>query len=56
MLVPHFLKWLIVGIILGIVAGLAALIFYFTLKLMEYLFMNLLVGIELPESLGEGFI
>ncbi|MGC8542862.1 MAG: chloride channel protein [Vulcanisaeta sp.] len=51
---PYFSKWFILGIVIGIVAGLSALTFYFTLKLMEYVFMLKLVGYEIPEPLGEG--
>ncbi len=51
---PHFAKWLILGILIGIAAGLSALTFYFALKLVTYVFMLKLVGYEIPEPLGEG--
>ncbi|WP_243679198.1 chloride channel protein [Vulcanisaeta distributa] len=52
---PYFTKWFILGIVIGVVAGFSALAFYFTLKLMESLFMGgRLVGYEIPEPLGEG--
>ncbi|BDR92395.1 chloride channel protein [Vulcanisaeta souniana] len=51
---PYFVKWFILGTVIGVVAGLSALTFYFALKLMEYLFILKLVGYEIPEPLGEG--
>jgi CIC family chloride channel protein len=51
---PYYIKWFILGIIVGVVAGLSALTFYFTLKFMEYLFMVKLIAFKLPLPLGEG--
>mgnify|MGYP001772626894 FL=1 len=51
---PYFTKWFILGVVIGVVAGLSALTFYAALKFMEYLFMLKLVGYEIPEPLGEG--
>nr|WP_238375031.1 hypothetical protein [Vulcanisaeta thermophila] len=50
----YFIKWLILGVILGVVSGVSAVIFYFALKFMEYLFMVKLVGLLPPEPLGDG--
>jgi len=50
----YYVKWFILGTIIGVVAGISALAFYFTLKLMEHLFLGLVVGISVPEPLGEG--
>ncbi|MEM0176052.1 MAG: chloride channel protein, partial [Metallosphaera sp.] len=46
--------WLILGIILGIVAGLASVTFYLSLKLFEFLFIEKLVGMAIPHPVGEG--
>ena len=51
---PYYIKWFILGIIVGVVAGLSALTFYFTLKFMEYLFMVKLIAFKPPLPLGEG--
>jgi len=50
----YYVKWFILGIVIGIVAGVSALAFYFTLKLMEHLFLGLIVGASVPEPVGEG--
>jgi len=50
----YYVKWFILGTIIGVVAGISALTFYFTLKLMEHLFLGLVVGISVPEPIGEG--
>jgi CIC family chloride channel protein len=34
----HFLKWLILGAIVGIIAGFGALVFYYSIKLAEWFF------------------
>jgi CIC family chloride channel protein len=50
----YYAKWLILGIIIGAAAGASALAFYFALKLMEQLFLGLIVGASVPEPIGEG--
>ena len=50
----YYAKWLILGIIIGVAAGVSALAFYFALKLMEQLFLGLIVGASIPEPIGEG--
>lgn len=50
----YYAKWLILGIIIGVAAGASALAFYFALKLMEQLFLGLIVGASVPEPIGEG--
>jgi len=50
----YYAKWLILGIIIGVAAGASALAFYFTLKLMEQLFLGLIVDASIPEPIGEG--
>ena len=51
---PYFEKWLLLGVILGVVAGLSALTFYFALRGAEYLFLERLAGLSMPRPLGEG--
>ncbi len=51
---PYLEKWLVLGVILGIVAGLSSLTFYFAIKAMEYVFLTHLVGMSIPRPLGEG--
>ncbi|WP_349681918.1 chloride channel protein [Caldivirga sp. UBA161] len=51
---PYYVKWFIMGVVIGVVAGLSALTFYLALKFMEFIFMLKLVGYEIPEPLGEG--
>ncbi|ABW01025.1 chloride channel protein [Caldivirga maquilingensis] len=51
---PYYVKWFILGIVIGVVAGLSALAFYFTLKFMEYLFMVRLIAFKPPLPIGEG--
>jgi CIC family chloride channel protein len=50
----YYVKWFILGAVIGVVAGISALAFYFTLKLMEHLFLGLIVGVSVPEPIGEG--
>lgn len=51
---PYLEKWLVLGVILGVVAGLSSLTFYFAIKAMEYVFLTHLVGMSIPRPLGEG--
>lgn len=51
---PYFEKWLVLGIIIGIVAGLGAMALYFGIRLFEYLFLDLLAGAKVPHPVGEG--
>lgn len=50
----YFLKWLIIGVIVGIVAGFGALIFYYSIKFSEQIFLNFFLGAKLPLPVGEG--
>lgn len=50
----HFLKWLILGTIVGIIAGFGALVFYYSIKLAEWFFLHYLLGSVLPLPKGEG--
>jgi CIC family chloride channel protein len=49
----HFLKWLILGAIVGIIAGFGALVFYYSIKLSESFFLQYLLGAKLPLPKGE---
>jgi len=51
---PYFEKWLVLGIIIGVVAGLGAMVLYFGIKLFEYLFLDSLEGAKVPHPIGEG--
>jgi len=50
----YFLKWLIIGLIVGIVAGFGALVFYYSIKLCEWFFLHYLLGATIPLPKGEG--
>jgi Chloride channel protein EriC len=51
---PYFEKWFIMGLIIGIISGLGALAFYFSIRFFEYLFLTKMVGINIPRPIGEG--
>jgi len=50
----YFEKWLVLGVIIGVAAGLGALLFYFSLKLSEQVFLGGILGIRNPSPVGEG--
>jgi len=50
----YFEKWFVMGLIIGVVAGLGALAFYFSIRLFEFLFLSHLVQLQLPRPVGEG--
>ena len=47
-------KWLVIGIFLGVAAGIGALIFYYMIIYAETLFLGHFVGMQLPSPTGEG--
>ncbi|EHP71071.1 chloride channel protein EriC [Metallosphaera yellowstonensis MK1] len=51
---PYLEKWLIMGVILGIVAGLSSLTFYFAIRGVEYFLLESVIGLTVPRPLGEG--
>ncbi len=51
---PYFQRWFIIASIIGIIAGLGALLFYYAIIFFSYIFMGLFLGISLPLPLGEG--
>lgn len=53
---PYLRKWLILGCLVGIIAGLGAVAFYQTLSLATHLFLTDLAGYQVPTSAAEGFL
>ena len=51
---PYLQRWFILATIIGIIAGLGALLFYYAIIFFTYIFMNVFLGIILPSPLGEG--
>jgi CIC family chloride channel protein len=47
-------KWLVLGTIVGVVAGLGAVVFYDALRLASYVFLQLIAGYHVPEPVSEG--
>ena len=50
---PYFEKWFIMGLIIGIISGLGATAFYFSIRFFEYIFLTRIVETNLPRPLGE---
>jgi H+/Cl- antiporter ClcA/CBS domain-containing protein len=53
---PYLRKWLILGCLVGVIAGLGAVAFYQTLRLATHLFLTDLAGYQVPTSAAEGFL
>jgi CIC family chloride channel protein len=51
---PYFERWFVLGVIIGIAAGIGATALYFGIKLFEYLFLESMVGATIPHPIGEG--
>ncbi|MEM3186134.1 MAG: chloride channel protein [Conexivisphaerales archaeon] len=51
---PYLEKWMILGIVLGVISGLGALVFYFSIRATEFLFLDRFVGMQVPRPIGEG--
>lgn len=49
-------KWLVLGVLLGCIAGLGAVVFYKALRLATHLFLTDLAGYQVPTPSGEGFL
>ncbi len=47
-------KWLVLGTIVGVIAGLGAVVFYEALRLATYLFLQVLAGYKVPLPASEG--
>ncbi len=48
-------KWLVLGVALGVIAGLGAVAFYSALVLADHFFLGFLAGFQVPTPAGEGF-
>ncbi len=48
-------KWLILGTIIGVIAGLGAVVFYETLQFASWFFLHVLAGYTEPSPVGEGY-
>ena len=47
-------KWLVLGTVVGIIAGLGAVVFYEALRLATYFFLQVLAGYKVPQPISEG--
>lgn len=47
-------KWLVLGTLIGAIAGLGAIVFYEALVLATHVFLGVLVGYQVPTPTGEG--
>jgi H+/Cl- antiporter ClcA len=47
-------KWLVLGALIGIIAGLGAVVFYETLRAATHLFLGVIAGYTVPTPVGEG--
>lgn len=47
-------KWLALGVLIGVVSGLGAVVFYESLVLATHFFLTILAGYQLPTPIGEG--
>ena len=47
-------KWLVLGTVVGIIAGLGAVVFYEALRLATYVFLQVLAGYKVPLPASEG--
>ncbi len=50
----YFQKWLVFGIIIGVVSGFGALLFYYSIIYAQALFLGGIAGVHLPVPVGEG--
>ena len=53
---PYLRKWLVLGCLVGIIAGLGAVAFYQTLTLATHLFLTDAAGYQVPTAASEGFL
>ncbi len=47
-------KWLVLGTVVGVVAGLGAVVFYDALRLASYIFLQVIAGYRVPQPISEG--
>ncbi len=50
----YFKKWLVLGVLIGVVAGVGALVFYYAIIYAQALFLGGIAGTQLPNPLSEG--
>ncbi len=50
----YFEKWSLIGLLVGIIAGVSSIAVFYTLRLVEYAFLIKGAGISLPVPIGEG--
>jgi CIC family chloride channel protein len=47
-------KWLVLGVVIGVTAGLGAVVFYEALRAATHLFLGVIAGYTVPTPVGEG--
>lgn len=52
----YFGKWLILGLIVGILSGFAATLLYYTVELSEKFFLGYILGMSIPHTISDGGI
>ena len=50
----YLTKWIVLGVVIGAVAGLGAIVFYEALSLCTHFFLGVLAGYQVPTPAGEG--
>ena len=50
----YLMKWIVLGVVIGVVAGLGAIVFYEALALCTHFFLGVLAGYRVPTPAGEG--
>ena len=50
----YLAKWSVLGVVIGVVAGLGAIVFYEALVVCTHLFLNVCAGYQVPTPAGEG--
>ncbi len=53
---PYLRKWLVLGILVGVIAGLGAVAFYESLTLATHFFLTDLAGYQIPTPVAEGHL
>ena len=51
---PYLRKWVILGVLIGVVAGVGAIVFYVAIDLASQEFLGRIVGYTAPRPRGEG--
>lgn len=49
-------KWVVLGVVIGVIAGCGAIVFYEALELATHIFLRILAGYQVPTPAGEGNI